>query len=82
MNSFFYGNNAGNQQKLLPLVASTISKMINLRDCAFFVHESKKSTARVALQEELKNGFTYTFEISFYAYKNIIPIDFTENSYR
>lgn len=83
MNGFFYGNNSYDEQKLLPLIASTISKMISFRDCAFNVHESKKSTARVALQDDFKSGFTFTFEMSFYGYKsNGVAFDFTEQQYK
>lgn len=46
--------------------------MINLKDCSFSIHESKKKTARAALQDEVAKGFTYTIEISFHAYRKIL----------
>ncbi|CAD8066241.1 unnamed protein product [Paramecium sonneborni] len=81
-NSFFYANSFCDEQKLLPLISCNLSKMMNLKDCSFSIHESKKKTARVALQQEVKNGFTYTIEISFHAFRKEILQDFTENSYK
>lgn len=56
--------------------------MINLKDCSFSIHESKKKTARAALQDEVTNGFTYTVEISFHGYRKQLTYDFTEASYK
>ncbi|CAD8173931.1 unnamed protein product [Paramecium pentaurelia] len=81
-NSFYYANSLCDEQKLLPLISCNLSKMMNLRDCSFSIHESKKKTARVALQSEVKNGFTYTLEISFHAFRQQAYQDFTESSYK
>ncbi|CAD8154135.1 unnamed protein product [Paramecium pentaurelia] len=81
-NSFYYANSFCDEQKLLPFISCNLSKMINLRDCSFSIHESKKKTARVALQQEVKNYFTYTLEISFHAFRKLGPQDFTECSYK
>lgn len=43
--------------------------MINLKDCSFSIHESKKKTARGALSEDVKTGYIYTLESSFHAFR-------------
>jgi hypothetical protein len=68
-NAFFYGNPSSNPLKtrLLPLIATRLNEAIQLNDCTFTISESKKSTARVALSEDLL-GLCYTFETSFHGF--------------
>ncbi|CAD8161043.1 unnamed protein product [Paramecium octaurelia] len=81
-NSFFYANSGADSLKLFPLICSKISKMVNLKDCSFSIHESKKKTARAALQEEVKSGYIYTLESSFHAYKRQFAQDFNDIQYK
>ena len=67
-NSFFYGNPTANPliTRMLPLITSRINQGVSLIDCSFALSDNKKNTARIALQEDIGNGLSYTFETSFY----------------
>lgn len=73
MNSFFYGSKATEKDnKLLPFVCSKLNKFISYADSSFSDDPSKKTTARVVLENQLGILHSLTFQVSFYGWTDPI----------
>lgn len=71
MNSFFYGSRVFNEEnRFYPFVCSKLSKFISYNDSTFCDDPSKKTTARVVLENELAIKKSLTFEVSFYGWED------------
>lgn len=51
MNSFFYGSSSANlENRIYPFICSKLNKNISFEDCSFNNDPSKRTTARVVLE--------------------------------
>jgi hypothetical protein len=71
MNSFFYGSKGFNlDNRLYPFICSKLNKNISYSECSFVDDPTKKTTARVVLENEANIKKSLTFEASFYGFED------------
>ena len=69
MNSFFYGSKAVEKdKKLYPFICSKLNKFISYYQSSFSDDPSKKTTARVILENQANIPRSLTFQVSFYGW--------------